>query len=236
MGTTLELPQFKAVFSKGEGNFPLVLVAGGRQPEPWWFQDLCRNRRVWAIDSGIDLCRKSFVLPDLFIGDRDSASAEGILWAESKKIESMTFPPEKNLTDLQIALREKGLRWPGTPAILTAGFGGRFDHLFSNIFSLIWGGEEWSSFTRCIADDKEALLLLRGGEDVGVSGLETGTLISLLALSDRCLGVCLEGTRWPLEEAVILKNRPYAVSNYSVTGYLRLGIDEGWIGLYVRKP
>jgi thiamine pyrophosphokinase len=232
----LELPQFRAEFSKGKGSFPLVLVAGGRQPEPGWFADLCRDRRVWAVDSGIDLCRKCGVSPDLFIGDRDSATAEGILWAKNNKIESMTFPPEKNLTDLQIALRETGLRAGGTPAILTAAFGGRFDHLFSNIFSLIWGEEEWGSITRCIADDKESLLLLRGPEKVDVYGLETGTLVSLLALSDKCTGVCLEGTRWPLENASILRNRPYAVSNYSVADSFRLKISEGWIGVYVRKP
>ena len=135
------------------------------------------------------------IRPSFFIGDNDSVSEEARQWSREEKIPSLLFPPEKDLTDLQLALKEasgtcggpNGMR--GCTAILTGAFGGRFDHLFANLYSLIWAEEEWGVKVRCEADGSEALFILRSGETLRLSGLEKGGIFSTLALSEKCLGV-----------------------------------------------
>ena len=45
------------------------------------------------------------------------------------------FNPEKDFTDTQLALQQASSADESNYAILTGCFGGRMDHLFSNIFS-----------------------------------------------------------------------------------------------------
>lgn len=243
MSGLIELPQFSAIFSPGICSVPVVLVGGGRAPQNDWLLKLCEGRTTWAIDSGIDVCMSAGLLPEVFIGDRDSASREGILWAEKYSVTSFFFPPEKDYTDLQLALKLIKIHAPEKDVILTGSFGGRLDHSLANIFSLIWGYEEWGVRTRCIADDKETLFLVKGKEKVIFSGVGSCAKISTLALSEKCSGINLLGTRWPMVNSKIFKNRPFAISNYilfdkndlfpDMKGAFSVEIDQGYLGVYI---
>ena len=137
------LPQLEALYEPHFAPPSMVIVAGGRLPESSRMNELCKDRDVWAVDRGLDSCMEAGITPSLFIGDGDSVSKEARQWYLFKGIPSILFSPEKDLTDLQLALKEAGGAW-GYPsetakcsAILTGSFGGRFDHLFANIYSLI---------------------------------------------------------------------------------------------------
>jgi len=240
-------PQIKANISPGSGSPSLVLVAGGRAPDPCWLALLCKGKTAWAIDRGIDACMGAGVVPSLFIGDRDSASKKGILWASEKEVPSLVFPPEKDMTDLQLALKLMRNFSGGSSAILTGAFGGRYDHSIANIFSLIWAEEEWSVQIRCAADDRESLFILRDGESATFSGVTAGTLVSTISLSENCTGINLWGTKWSIPNGMLSIRRPFAVSNIisgtdgvpgSKDGEVSFGVDigTGWLGVYVAGP
>lgn len=241
----IELPDYKVTFSNGSGHPSLVLVAGGRPPDPQWLARLCQDRETWAIDRGIDACINAEIKPSLFIGDQDSASREGVLWAQSNRIRSVIFPPEKDMTDLQIALKMAGETFTCAETILTGAFGGRPDHFFANIFSMIWAEEVWGVQTRCAADEREAVFLLQGPGLVEFSGVSPGALISTLSLSERCTGVNLRGVKWPIKRGVLDIRRPFAVSNI-ITGMKSFfsgseatfdaEISSGWLGIYITEP
>ncbi|HQL01944.1 MAG TPA: thiamine diphosphokinase [Synergistales bacterium] len=233
----ISLPQLKAQFTPSFEPPSIVFVAGGRTPEPSWLRELCREKDVWAVDRGLDSCMAAGIRPSFFIGDNDSVSEEARQWSREEKIPSLLFPPEKDLTDLQLALKEasgtcggpNGMR--GCTAILTGAFGGRFDHLFANLYSLIWAEEEWGVKVRCEADGSEALFILRSGETLRLSGLEKGGIFSTLALSEKCLGVRMAGTKWTIGEGSLYLKKPFAVSNVAEAA-VEVSLSSGWLGIY----
>lgn len=247
MSLIIKIPQMTAKISPGSGSPSLVLVAGGRIPDPCWLARVCQKKTAWAIDHGIDACMGAEVVPSLFIGDRDSASKKGILWASQKEVPSLVFPPEKDMTDLQLALKSMRNFSGGSSAILTGVFGGRYDHSIANIFSLIWAEEEWGVQIRCATDERESFFILRDGESAIFSGIPAGTLISTMSLSENCTGINLWGTRWPIPNGKLSIRRPFAVSNVITgsdtlhcrkDGGISFGVEisTGWLGVYVAGP
>lgn len=240
----VKLPQFKANVFPGSGSPALVLVAGGRPPNAQWLAQLCQGKDTWAVDKGIDVCLSAKIIPSLFIGDRDSASMNGILWARNNRVPSVVFPTEKNMTDLQIALRMVQESAKGPDVILAGVLGGRHDHFFANIFSMIWAEEEWGVQSRCAADEKEAIFLLKGPGSIEFTGVPAGTLVSTLTLSEKCTGVNLWGTKWPIENGTLNIRRPFAVSNIAtgtkpgfsdIKNEVSFGVEmsSGWMGIYI---
>ena len=159
----LELPQGQ-FFLDAEPSTPVILVAGGRPPDANWLNQVVQNCPVWAIDSGIDVCRSASVIPEILIGDADSSAADSWQWGEDLRIPVLRHPADKDLTDLQLALQELGRRRPGALALLTGGMGGRFDHAYSNLFSLLesvaWGVQP-------IGTADEVIKRLKVYEDLG---------------------------------------------------------------------
>ena len=233
------LPQINAHFEPAIEPPSTVIVAGGRAPGISWLREVCCSRDVWAVDRGLDSCMSADIVPSLFIGDGDSVSRKAMRWSQLKRVTSILFPPEKNLTDLQLALKEAGGK--GSSAIITGAFGGRFDHLFANVYSLIWAEEEWGPRVRCMADEKEVFFLIRGGESLSLSGLERGTVFSTLALSEECSGIDMKGAKWQVGEGRLLLREPFAISNIlsgDAEGALfdrtplRVSLSSGWLGVY----
>lgn len=243
----IEIPELKADIAPGTGSPGLVVVAGGRPPSTEWLNLICRGKKVLAVDRGIEVCRKAVVSPSYYFGDNDSASPEGILWAKTNRIPSAIFPAEKDMTDLQLTLEMAGKMQIGTSAILTGAFGGRNDHFFANVFTMIWAEEEWGLRVRCAADDVESIYLLRGPETLIFSEVEVGTVVSTLSLSEKCSGVSVHGLKWPLSGQNIDLKRPFAVSN-KVTGTkgsfqekgekvsFSVKVSRGWMGIYITSP
>ena len=240
----ISLPNLKAELIPGTCSPSLVLVAGGRTPDSHWLEQLCQKNTTWAVDRGVDTCISAGVIPSFFIGDRDSASREGILWARDNHIHSAVFPTEKDQTDLQIALKMAGESGFHSEVILTGTFGGRSDHFFANIFSMIWAEEEWGIRARCAADEREAVFLLKGPESIEFTNVSPGTFISTLSLSEKCTGVSLWGTKWSIPDGALYIRHPFAVSNV-VTGIrptssekVSFGakISSGWMGIFITAP
>ena len=187
----------------------LVFVAGGRAPGSSWLRDLCREKDVWAVDRGLDHCMVAGIKPSFFIGDSDSVSERALRWSREENIPSLLFPPEKDLTDLQLAFKEACGTYGVSPgrnrraAILTGAFGGRFDHLFANLFSLIWAEEEGGMKVRCVADESEALFSRR--RDASTVGPGRRVLSTLALRMPRGKD---EGTKWTIREGSLYLNKP----------------------------
>ncbi|MDO5717282.1 MAG: thiamine diphosphokinase, partial [Tissierellia bacterium] len=87
---------------------------------------------VIAVDGGGNGIYKSGFKPDYMIGDWDSISQEAKEYFMSQEIPSQTFPVEKDLSDLEIAIQyawRKGHR----NFIFTGFLGGRISHELFNI-------------------------------------------------------------------------------------------------------
>lgn len=226
------LPQGR-FFVNVEASDPVILAAGGRPPDECWLQQVARSYPVWAIDRGIEVCRLADVVPEILIGDADSGSAEAWQWAESLRVPVLRHPVDKDLTDLQLTLQELGRRHPGAPALLTGGMGRRFDHAFSNLFSLR-EAYQWGICALGLADESEAVFFVEGGQSFQADLMEVPAAISLLPLSAVCDNVNSRGVHWPLRDARLTMDHPGGICNRLAEGSrsVSLSLERGVVGAY----
>lgn len=227
---SIDLPEITLSFTLQQWESELLLVTGGRPPTVDWLRETATGRTLWCADHGVDVCRRAELCPVYLIGDADSADAEAWQWAERQGAVSETFPPEKDFTDTELALQKMRKERPGPFVAIIGAFGGRLDHAFSTLYSLVGSG-----LPGLLADDKELLLLLRSGDAITGQTKKTPLALSLLPLSKECSGVSLTGVRWPLCDARLTQDCPNAVSNRlaSPEGRFSLSLQKGCLALYV---
>ena len=154
-------------------------------------------------DSGLRLCQRLGLEPDLVLGDFDS------LGTVPQQYPHMTVPVEKDDTDTLLAARTalaKGFR----DIRIYGAFGGRLDHTLANLqtleFLLNAGAEG------CLASSENYAFLQKSGIRREYPRIE-GFSFSVFSWSERCTGVTLTGTYYPLENGVLTRDFPLGVSN-----------------------
>ena len=225
MTNTLKLPQLEIFYPAPIGR-EILFAAGGRRPSDEFFTEVSRGRKIFAVDKGIEICRDLNILPEILIGDFDSAENSAVNWARQNKIPIERHPVDKDLTDTQLALNlvdEKIF------VLITGIFGGRFDHLFSNVFTCAA-----SKIKICLADEREIIFFVKGGECFDVKLFVKPTALSLLPITDTVEGVTMKNVRWELDGATLRQNFPNAVSNRVESETIKISVDKGTLAVYFR--
>lgn len=176
-----------------------LIVSGGEEcPLP---EELRAARYVIACDRGYAYAARYGLKPDLVIGDFDSAAPPADVPVERA-------PTRKDDTDTMLAVR-RALKEGYREIAIVCAFGGRFDHALANLqagaFVVAHGGR-----ARLYGADTEALVFSGGCETLP---RRDGRSLSLFALSDRCAGVSVRGTKFVCEDAEITNAFPVGVSN-----------------------
>lgn len=212
---------------------PVLLVAGGRPPSVEWLRVVGKTMPVWAVDRGVETCHRAGVTPEKLIGDADSSSFQDWHWAVEQGIPVELYHRDKDDTDLQIALKELALARPGADVFLTGGLGRRFDHAFSNLFSL-YQAKEMGLRPTGLVDDMEAVFLLEDSSSMEAFFNRPPSIVSLLPCSPVCKGVSLDGVHWPLRDVELSQYRPSAICNRPARDETRLqaSIGTGKMGVY----
>lgn len=236
MVQTFCLPQCKITYAEpaDEEKKLCLALAGGREPAGSWLKALREaypDAAIYCADKGLAYCLQNSIIPSYVFGDADSAGQELFAEAKALGVEVAQYPAEKDDTDLQLLLS----KLPSSDLIISGVFGGRLDHLYSNIFSLLAMQEKQMRHI-ILADDKELLILLQPEDEVklefAASFKDLLEAISLLPLTEKA-EVTLTGVHWPLKNAVLELKRPYAISNVLEKGAeLTCSCAQGKIGLY----
>ena len=87
-----------------------------------------------GVDRGSLFLIEQGIYPDLAIGDFDSVSEEELALVCSQSKEILQAQPEKNDTDLELAVKAVFARSPQAQVTIFGAFGGRLDHTLANIF------------------------------------------------------------------------------------------------------
>lgn len=230
MEINLDLPQGKFIL-KNDGtvnNIFVIASAGGRKPELNWFKNAAEGKKVYCADKGVEICLDACLLPELLCGDADSAEKAYLQQARDKNIKTVLFNPEKDDTDLQLLLT---MLPPKMPLLATGIWGGRFDHLYSNVFSLL-AYKIKNNVPVIMADESEIMVLLTEGEKMEFVPQQEFEALSLLPLQNS--KVSIKGVKWPLDKAELLKENPYAVSNEIISESVIAECHEGCIGFYLK--
>ena len=89
---------------------------------------------VICADGGARHLKRLGRLPDLLVGDMDSAAPADLQWIVDRQVPVDRHPAEKDETDAELALLAaiNGCRSPGTRAGRAGAFGNRPDHVLAN--------------------------------------------------------------------------------------------------------
>lgn len=220
------------IFPQCEIDFPtsaqeILFVSGGRVPNRDWFKTVASGRKIFCVDKGIELCKACDIVPSVLIGDFDSANTSAVDWARMKKILVESYPSDKDLTDTQLALKRATEIFGEHTAILTGAFGGRFDHVYSTIFTC-------AAIDRQIflADERELVLYVKSGETVDVKFFRKPLAVSLLPMTSTCAGVSTKNLHWELDGASLTQNFPNAISNRIDDEKISVSVELGTLAIY----
>lgn len=169
-----------------------------------------------ACDAGFKYAQEMGILPDLIVGDFDSASEQDPIVLRSIEEIALHDPDRivrlnvvKDDTDTMKAVKiglEKGYR----KFYLYGATGGkRIDHSIANIQTLLFikhnGGKGYIM-------DSDKMLMIAENEEISFNAGNTGYL-SVFSLSEVSKGVTLKGLMYTLEDGELKNDFPLGVSN-----------------------
>jgi thiamine pyrophosphokinase len=166
---------------------------------------------VIAADSGLDHAVAAGMEPSILVGDLDSISASGRMWAYAHQITIDESPTEKDLTDTELAIHT-ALGVEGiTRLTVLGGRGDRLDHLQGTLLALGSPSLAVLAEVRAWIGDT-AIVVVHGGRSA-LLDLEPGRTFSVLALHGPATGVTVAGAKWELTSANLMPTEARGVSN-----------------------
>lgn len=208
-----------------------LVIAGGRRPENNWLKSVAVSKEIYCADRGIESCLANNLKPTILCGDADSS--EKVFWENAKDLGAkiILLDPAKDDTDLWFLLENI----PNDEDLIVSGvWGGRFDHLYSNLFSLLEHKRK-NKVQIVLADQEECLCFLNSGESLVFSDFEKINIESLALLPLQAVNeVTLSGVKWELKQAQLLLNHSYAISNLPEQKQITFTCDSGSVGFYLK--
>lgn len=182
---------------------------------------------VICIDGGYDVARENNITPDLLMGDFDS-----IRGGLPSDIEIIRFRPEKDYTDLELALKKSAELNTGDVLIL-GGIGGRLDHTMANIQLLSHYADKFDSLV--MKDGRNKCFVLNSRQKGTVLPVEQDSYISLFSLSEQCTGVTISNVKYPLTDHTLSRDFPLGVSNEFKEKDAALSVKDGTLLVVISK-
>lgn len=196
----------------------VVLLGGNLTPTDRLKRQIA-GARVIAADGGIRHAGALGVRPEQWVGDFDSTTPE--LEKAFADVPRDVFPPEKDLTDGELAVR-RAFEEGADEVILCGAFGGlRTDHGLQHLTLAVAeadrGRNVWLT-----SGNEEAHAILPGRREFD---LPVGALFSVVGFTD-LEGLTITGARWPLDRVHVPFGASLTLSNI-VTDKLGVSIEAG---------
>lgn len=181
---------------------------------------------IIAADSGMEFLYRVGIVPDIIVGDFDSADADILdFYREQEQIEICVLNPVKDDTDTESAIRE-AIDRGATNITIIGGTGTRLDHVLGNITLLGIGLEEGVSIT--LLDPHNCVRMY--DRPVTIKKEEQyGQYISVLPYSDFVENVTITGMKYPLNNYRMGGFNSLGVSNEIVDEEAHISFDKGII-------
>lgn len=202
----------------------VIVIAGGDPLLTRALMDLPDDAFIIAADSGLDHALAGGLRPDLVVGDLDSVSEKSLNWARAARVPIDEYPPDKDMTDTELALASALAR--GAPHVILLGGGGdRLDHSIGAVTAL--GHASLAICASVSARWGTAEVHVMHGPRTVTLPVRTETTFSLLALHGICTGVYVRGARWPLMDATLVAGSSLGVSNTATSSEIHIDVHSG---------
>lgn len=199
-----------------------AIVSGGTMPSERLLKKyLEKVDFLIAADKGSEYLYSYNIIPDLLLGDFDSANKEILDKVKLDAKEVIEFPPEKDYTDTEIAIIEAIKRGAGKIYLFGA-TGSRMDHTLGNIGLLLTTKRKGAVLE--IIDDNNKLYLAHN--KMTLFG-NYGENISFHALSDKVVNLRIKGAKYNLESYDMSLLDPRAICNEFMHTPIEISFDEG---------
>lgn len=203
-----------------------LIVTGGQIGQKFCMEYLKKHSFDYmaAVDLGLRFFYDAGIVPDLAVGDFDSADAKVLHYFEEKKgIEWIRLVPEKDDTDTEAAVRRVAAKGYGQIHILGA-TGSRLDHALGNIGLLGIGFETGTEIF--LADPHNRVRMIK--EPLVISKKEQfGEYVSVLPVSEKVCGVTLIGMKYPLFDYTMTQFNSLGISNEIIEERAEIRMKSG---------
>ena len=178
-----------------------------------------------GVDRGSLLLIEQGICPDLAVGDFDSVSEKELALICSQSKEVLQAQPEKDDTDLELAVKAVFARSPQAQVTIFGAFGGRLDHTLANIF--LPSNHEITPYMQqirlCNAQNELRYCPQGRHEIKPVAGMN---YLAFMPADDGRLTI--EGAKYPLNESNYFFKKVYA-SNEFIDEPVFLECQSGYV-------
>jgi thiamine pyrophosphokinase len=182
--------------------------------------------RIIAADSGMKHASSLGFIPELWVGDFDSAGSELLL--DYALVPRQTHSADKDATDGEIAVGE-ALRRGANEIVLIGGLGGESDHVTAHLGMALHLA---NSGLNCLISngEEEAHPLIAGTYEFDFG---PQSRLSIIPWSD-ITGLNLTGVKWPLKDKALTLGTSFTMSNVAL-GPVKLSFASG-IAIAIAYP
>ncbi|MBO8167924.1 MAG: thiamine diphosphokinase [Thermoanaerobacteraceae bacterium] len=188
-----------------------------------------RTAALVCVDGAADSLKKCGLIPDVLIGDFDSIEPETKEELEQHGVMLESYPPEKDFTDTELALKYCANHGAKTVYLFGA-LGSRLDHSLANILLCV-KAKEWGLHLIIVTGTGRAQIV---DKRLQLSG-HKGDMLSLLPLSPAVHGVTLRGLKYPLDNATMKLGASLGVSNEFIEESAIIEVKSGYL-LAIHTP
>ncbi|MFZ7946637.1 thiamine diphosphokinase [Neobacillus sp. 19] len=202
------------------------ILAGGPEELLPDLIDFTEENAIWVgVDRGVFHLLTRNIIPDIAFGDFDSVSPEELLFIESQVSELKRYNPEKDETDMELALNWALEQKPSIVRLFGA-TGGRLDHLFANVHLLLNPLKEKHPADVYLIDRHNIVFLKEPGSYF-IEKMKSKKYISFVPLTLDVSGITLNGFKFPLKNQHISLGSTLCISNELINDYGTFSFSEG---------
>jgi thiamine pyrophosphokinase len=181
---------------------------------------------IWAgVDRGVHTLLKANIKPSIAFGDFDSVTIEEFTEIQKKVDEMKRYKPEKDETDLELALNWAVEQNPELIQIFGA-TGGRIDHFFANVQLLVNPLLQGKSIPIQLIDCQN-IVYIKGSGRYKIEKLSDKKYISFVPVSFNIKDLTLQGFKYPLNNRHISIGSTLCISNELISDYGTFSFSEG---------
>jgi thiamine pyrophosphokinase len=181
---------------------------------------------IWVgVDRGVYHLLKRGLQPEIAFGDFDSVSIAELSEIENQVKQLKKFKPEKDETDMELALNWAIEQKPAAIRLFGAS-GGRLDHLLANVQLLIrpvLAGFE----TRIDLIDRQNIIFVKGPGSYQLEKKRSHPYISFIPVTLNVEELTLKGFKYPLTDCHISIGSTLCISNELLSDCGTFSFSEG---------
>ncbi|QCJ42017.1 thiamine diphosphokinase [Bacillus sp. S3] len=202
------------------------ILAGGPEELLPNLIDYTEENAIWVgVDRGVFHLLTRNIIPEIAFGDFDSVSPEELLFIESQVSELKRYNPEKDETDMELALNWALAQKPSIVRLFGA-TGGRLDHLFANVHLLLNPLKEKHPADVYLIDRHNIVFLKEPGSYF-IEKMKSKKYVSFVPLTLDVSGITLNGFKFPLKNQHISLGSTLCISNELINDYGTFSFSEG---------